>query len=48
MVEAADRIPSSSDYDSQAISLGAFRKAIKLTKNDINTNKTYYLLLAGE
>lgn len=48
MVESRDYVPSDGKYDRAAVPLGAFRKAIKLSSSEINSNSTYYLLLAGE
>lgn len=48
MVEACGYIPSDSKYEHPAVSLGAFRKAIKLSGADIHTGMPYYLLIAGE
>lgn len=48
MVEACGYIPSDDKYDHSAVSLGAFRKAIKLTQDEIHPGMNYYLLLAGE
>jgi hypothetical protein len=48
MVEAGGYMPNDGDYDEKAVYLDAYRKVVKLTKEDINLNMTYYLLLAGE
>jgi len=48
MVESCGYVPSDNHYDQAAISLGAFRKAIKLTGSQVLPNTTYYLLLTAE